>query len=432
MSFRLLMVVTLLVAVVGCQKSTANVQHPDRSFSPELKNIRRLSSDRYSTNLTVHKNAEQWFSANELPTIVTLTDLMQQGNPYSRGEAANQLALMISPGLRSLHFQKHYYGQPLHHGLDLPEGRPVKHQQAELARTSAIKSLDYAYLRIAISDREINPSYSDWVRLTSSVCECLAEVGDMSTADHLVELLKQQNAPRPITPLISSIEKIHGLPPSCQPIFLCGNSTPAEREATSKRALLESSTAARQLIAWHERNRLLSPEERMEVVVEDWVTHLEQPLGQDVYYSFEHIWVWPNYASLIRLGKDAVPHLKKHQAETNDDQLKAKIALAIAAITGEEDKQMIAQLLAGGVRDQSMACEIIVVTGNENWNKELDAMQTTLSSPTLKASNTLTIVLGKQALPYLKHAKFGGASVENAIRELEKWDDQDDQTKQPN
>ena len=53
-------------------------------------------------------------------------------------------------------------------------------------------------------------------------------------------------------------------------------------------------------------------------------------------------------------------------------------------------------------------------------------MQTTLSSPSSKASMTLIVVLGKQALPFLKRTKSEEFVVQNAILELEKWDDPDD------
>ena len=72
-------------------------------------------------------------------------------------------------------------------------------------------------------------------------------------------------------------------------------------------------------------------------------------------------------AGVIRLGEPAVPLLRKLAEETPDNGVRAGAYIAIAAITGHVDADMVAQLLDGDTEEVVIAAAMIEGAGSGAW-----------------------------------------------------------------
>ena len=75
-----------------------------------------------------------------------------------------------------------------------------------------------------------------------------------------------------------------------------------------------------------------------------------------------------------RLGKAAIPSLEQRKNRAPDLKARALFELALAAIRGAVDEDLVRQLFAGTSEEKLLAVEIVVAGGSRKWKRELQAM----------------------------------------------------------
>ena len=269
---------------------------------------------------------------------------------------------------------------------------------------------------------------------TRSLCECLAETGDQTTANELARLLPSVPNEHFLDDLLYCLEMIYGLPPTRIRQGMCGNSSAEEAARFNSAERLSRGVAREKLLAWHAAHSRKSRDAQLDAVLEAWRPSLAEFAGSQrgsglPYSTPAHLFV-----PLWRIGPELVPAIERRQQTAIDLAELGALEFLKAFLTADCNPKLVAELLAGDLPQQRLACQIIGVAGRRDWTSRLDALQRhklrdanpgdfyDVQALTESATAALWLTLNIEALPLLRKARHDGFSnrhVESLINEYE-------------
>ena len=214
--------------------------------------------------------------------------------------------------------------------------------------------------------------WSNWYQAQ----QLLLALGDRSIADEIAHMLAAATDRRGIDPLLEQLAAIHGLPSFfTQPSF-CGHSTAKEIAAAHARLDPKRHEARAKLLAWHTAYHHQPSPQRLAAVLEAWRPELAEFGDAKNAYpmrgSFSSF--GPPFRRLLGLGPELVPILEARQQATNDVTERGALEFVRAYLLGECDAMLVDELFAGDLKQQTLACRIVGVSGRHNWTDQLDAI----------------------------------------------------------
>jgi hypothetical protein len=128
---------------------------------------------------------------------------------------------------------------------------------------------------------------------------------------------------------------------------------------------------------------------------------------------------------LARLGDAAMPGIRKQQGRETTLKGRAFFEVVAATISGRVDDKLVRELIdAKNLGDQnlhSVACEIIALSGSQDYQKELEAMLGDPRYSGLDVAHALAIVHRHAALPVLRKQPKSNYVAACSVKELESW-----------
>ncbi len=206
----------------------------------------------------------------------------------------------------------------------------------------------------------------------SAALQCLQVTGDRQSADALVRLLPGHSGGRLGEEVLATIEVLYGIPKTYERFGICGNSTREEIEEFQKQEARRQKAAIDDLVNWLEDHAQDTDEEFADAVVARWSEVLVHIATNAQGYVLDADRTpAPRIASLLNLGEPVVPALRRRQQNVQEWPERAMLEFAIAFITGKCDHELVDELLTGHFDQRRMACSIIAVTGQSNWDDQL-------------------------------------------------------------
>lgn len=293
-----------------------------------------------------------------------------------------ELREIYSPELRpqveklagSSNEQLAHFGAGILKDLDLQlDPLPVEDDpQPALARPE--KPVDELLSTLRESLADLKRDSSDPQALSNLVesCQQLGAHGRSEAAGPLAQLLRKA----PDHYLMEAIEGAFGLPPSYQPLGVCGNSSREELEASAAEGRRRLAVGRQKLLKWIDGNADKSEPEQLQAVLAAWHPTLMRLTGPDAHTRYSSSNRDPARAlgPLLRHGLKLVPPLRLAQAKTPQLSEQGMLEYVVASVSGECDVALVDQLLDGNMHQQIVACQIISVakqTDRENWQPTL-------------------------------------------------------------
>lgn len=207
-------------------------------------------------------------------------------------------------------------------------------------------------------------------------CQQLWDNGPSEAAGSLAQLLREAPNVHHTHYLMEAVEGAFGLPPSYQPLFVCGNSSREELEASAAEGRRRLAAGRQKLLKWIDDNADKSEPEQLQAVLAAWHPTLMRLTGPDAHTRYSSINRDPARAlgPLLRHGLKLVPPLRLAQAKTLQLSEQGMLEYVVASVSGECDVALVDRLLDGDMHQQIVACQIISVakqTDRENWQPTL-------------------------------------------------------------
>lgn len=259
-------------------------------------------------------------------------------------------------------------------------------------------------------------------RVNSDIYQLWNLTADQQTIDRLVEKLREATTPGEAEWLECSLRACIGLPDDgCQfpPFCVVGRDN-----AQHEREVLESRT---RILAWYDQWAALSQSARQDAVVAMWLDELVNPKlrPEDVFAAGQ----LGRLQNLLGRGTVLLPTIDAAQQHTADLSLRGSLEFVKVFWTGELNEQLVTELLAGDEHQQSIACDIIAVTGSTSWKTELNELLNSQKFANSKrpwipvvekAASALVVCHGRDSLPLITAAKsVNRHTVQRAIQHLE-------------
>ncbi len=236
--------------------------------------------------------------------------------------------------------------------------------------------------------------------------DLLSLVADEVVIEELIGRLKSSKEWSHSADLIIALQTCLGLPDEFSRGGMCGNSSAAERRQFAVSEEKRTKEATSKLLDRMGRWKGLPDDQRLDMVLQAWRPVFDQKYADGSYHWEEQIRRCQN---LLRRGRAMIPAINAAQATTTSLQHRAGLEFAKAFWTGECDRSLIEELLRSGPTPRMLACDIIAATQDPSWKEELVDLigQQIAGDPEtahleIKASETLVICLGVEALPLLK------------------------------
>ena len=267
-----------------------------------------------------------------------------------------------------------------------------------------------------------------------SLCECLVETGDQTTANELARLLPGVPNDYPLDELLYSLEMIYGLPPTYQRRGTCGNSSAEEVARFKAGESVRRGVAREKLLAWHAAHSAKPREAQLDAVLEAWrpqfALFTSSKRGSGLSYATPaHL-----FTPLWRVGPELVPAIDRRQQTATDLAERGALEFLKAFLTADCDSELVEELLVGDLPQQRLACQIIGVSGRRDWTPRMDTLQRKklrdvdpgdfydVEALTESATAALWLTLNTEALPLLRKARQDGFSNHHVESLLSKHD----------
>ena len=386
---------------------------------PLKENISKL----LSPVMAERRAGEAWLADQGSKTITDLIARVETGDWQQQSEAVHTLALLVSPWKRGVETGKRHHGQIELFRPNRPTGRPVNHPQALRLRTVLIDTLTKTLQKIdrdPVTEKDYT-TYSNLGSVIFSSTAALAEVADDETAKAIRGLLEKEKDPTLGLSLMHCLETIYGLPAYFHMHGLCGVGLTPEIIRKHKEGEAKAFEAKKkELLEWLDKHGKQSAAERADAAIAVWV---ERSTENPMYYvsrgNGSPILV------LARLGDAAMPGIRKQQGRETTLKGRAFFEVVAATISGRVDDKLVRELIdAKNLRDQNLhpvACEIIALSGSQDYRKELEAMLGDPRYSGLDVAQTLAIVHRHAALPVLCKQPKSNYTAECSVKELESW-----------
>jgi hypothetical protein len=392
---------------------------PLQGAKPLQENISKLVSP-----VTAERRVgEAWLTDHGSKSITDLTAQVEKGDWKQQSEAMRTLTLLISPWQRGVETGKRHHGQIELFRPNRPTGRPVGHPQAPQLRKVLIDTPTKALQKI---DREPATAkdyttYSNLGAVIQASTAALAEVADDETAKAIRGLLEKEKDPTLGLSLMHCLEAIYGLPAYFHMHGLCGVGLTPEIIRQHKEGEAKAFEAKKkELLEWLDKHGKQPAAERVDAAIAVWV----ERSSENPTYLVSRGDGLP-ILTLARLGDAAVPGLRKQQGRETTLKGRAFFEVVAATITGKVDNKLVRELIdVKNLNDQNLhqvACEIIALSGSQDYQKELEAMLGDPRYSGLDVAQTLAIVHRHAALPVLRKQPKSNYIAECAVKELESW-----------
>lgn len=392
---------------------------PLQGAEPLKENIAKLVSP-----VTSERRAgEVWLADQGSKAIADLIAQAETGGWQQQAEAVRSLTLLVSPWQRGVETGKRHHGQIELFRPQRPTGRPVDHPQAPRLRKVLIDTLTKTLQTIdrdPVTEKDYS-TYSNLGAVIFAISTALAEVADDEAAKALRGLLEQENDPTLGLSLMHCLETIYGLPAFSQMHGVCGVGLTAEmirkhREDQAK----EFAAQKRKLLEWLDKHAKQPAAERVDAAIAAWAElSTETPIYLVTRGNGSPILV------LARLGDAAIPGLRKQQGRATTLRGRAFWEVVAATITGKVDDKLVRELIdVKNLSDQylhQVACEIIALSGSQDYQKEFESMLGNPRYSGLDVAHALAIAHRRAALPVLRKQPKSNYVAECSVKELESW-----------
>ena len=255
-----------------------------------------------------------------------------------------------------------------------------------------------------------------------SLCECLVETGDQTTANELARLLPGVPNDYPLDELLYSLEMIYGLPPTYQRRGTCGNSSAEEVARFKAGESVRRGVAREKLLAWHAAHSAKPRDAQLDAVLEAWRPQLAELKSSQRNSGLSYSTPAHLFTRLWRIGPELVPAIDRRQQTATDVAERGALEFLKAFLTADCNPKLVEELLAGDLPQQRLACQIIGVSGRRDWTPRLDTLQRhklrdakpgdfyDVEALTESATAALWLTLDTEALPLLRKARQDGFS----------------------
>ena len=386
----------------GILPSTAQAQHiPGQDLSDLVEQLVTDDNElRKTAETEAKKNGEQIVGQ-------LIRKAERSRNPREFVTNIYRSGLVISPWLRGKERSARFVQYMSFIEPGFPVDRPVNHPVA-----LRLRELLMSHIGSAADQREIRIA-----------CEILAEVADDKTIDWSFSVLEKIREPNVGEPLVTLIDSRLGLRPTFRSLGICGNSTPAqfeEFEASERKRFIESVSQLKK--TWGEI-RPLPKADRHKFLIDHWRNYIV-PNQESYSGSFIHSQerLFQELEPLIRQGKPILAAIKDQQRLEPKLETKAVWEVVLATISGEENKELVSELLdQKGDPYWELACEIILGARSVNWLDELEELQQMKYFDNGIASEIAAAIHRDAAIPSLNKAleyRSGNYHAEYSIKEL--------------
>lgn len=204
--------------------------------------------------------------------------------------------------------------------------------------------------------------------------QCLQQIGDRKTGDSLVKLIAQHQGGRLGDPVLTTIEQSYGIPSTYERHGICGNSSSEEIASFARNEAKRQAAAIDELLAWQQDHVNDSDEDFYDAVVLRWSEMLIH-FAKTPNRTFDSDRTpAPQLAHLLGLGKPVVPALERRKKTATGWHEIAMLDFCVAFLTGECDRDLVTELLAGDLSQQRVACFIIAASADPTWNDRIAAL----------------------------------------------------------
>ena len=358
------------------------------------------SDDRDIGTAVMAESGDQWFE-------VVLESCHRQTG-YARREAVRHLVNMVA--WHAPKAPRTISGYPIfiRQANDITGSFPAEHPQGVEIRHFALQLLE-------------EPT------MERDATEILALVADEATIDELTRRLTASTNWTHAADLIVCLQACLGLPADFERGGMCGNSSAAEFRQFAASEELRTKEAQQKLLAWLRDWKAAAPAQRLDAVVTAWQPHME---GKYRDYGFLFEDQLQRYRNLLRRGSVLLPAVEAAQTGAADIRRRGVLEFAKAYWTGRCDHELVEQLLRGDRQQQMLACDIIAAAQDSAWKNQLASLLTASRSSKsdefldsnhleIKATETLVICHGIQALPLLETSRAAGRGNNVAQRAFE-------------
>jgi sugar lactone lactonase YvrE len=286
-----------------------------------------------------------------------------------------------------------------------PAERPFRDPAAPAVRRVALDVLTRVIRApLAYADRE-----SD---VFSAVLALVVEVADDAAARTLDSLIST-GLGYGADAIMNTIASIHGFPQRWTGDFLIDTVNPDEIKRFNAEEAVKRSARVVAFRSWHSRVLLSDRATRLRTAMREWEPYLEWGSLKSTRFTSELVGV-------IRMGQEAVPLLRKLAERTPDNDVRAGAYIALAAITGQVDADMVAQLLDGDDEEVAIGAAIIEGAGSRAWREKLIEILDRAEPAQDVAAHALAVCHLRDALaPLQRHAFPNDTSMSRyAVREL--------------
>lgn len=254
------------------------------------------------------------------------------------------------------------------------------HVEADLRSThlKPEKPIDELLSTLQLSLATLKQDSSDRQALLNVIqsCQHLGTHGPGKAARPLAQLLRGAPESPGTHYLIEAVEGAFGLPPSYQPIGVCGNSSSEELAASAAEGKRRLVAGRQKLLKWIDKNADKTEEDQLLAVLAAWQPTLTRLTGPEAHTRYSIFYREPARAlkPLLRHGPNLVPVVRLAQTKTQQLSEQGMLEYVAANVSGECDIELIDQLLDGGMHQQIVACQVISVarqTDREHWQPRL-------------------------------------------------------------
>lgn len=335
------------------------------------------------------------------PLIPMLINELQSDSFSSAGSAAELLTIGVSPFQRGIKIRQSHRGLINNYNLMRPVQRPVDHPRAEAIREAVLKL--------------IRPRYNGGVANRTVELRCLlpllSEVADDSAAREIASWLQLEEDPHECIFLFRALETIHGLPQHFALPGRCGLMSADEATENARRDKVLCDSEKKRMFTWLNANAERSQSERLANALALW-----EPRLQPERFNYSER-MSEEFNPLIRQGAALIPVIRKRQAQEKSLFVRGQLEVIGASILGEEDKELVRDLIRGSFAERLVALNIVLASGSKAWLQELEDLLRFRGELSENASIVLASCHGKDAIPLLKTARSGNAI--HLLKELE-------------
>lgn len=282
---------------------------------------------------------------------------LQGSEAVRQVRAARCLRILLSPWARS-EFEGTRYGRYTRiQRMRRPSERPLSDPSAPIVRKTALELFTRLVRAKPLTPRDREDD------VFSATLELVAEVGDDETARALESLI----GPRSIgvDAIMNAIARIHGFPERWSGGFLDDNPGGPEELARFEAAeAVKRQARVTEFHAWHANILRMTQSARLRAALRQWEAHLQWGAESSSRFADE-------LTGVIRLGQPVVPLLRELAEHTPDNNTRAGAYIAIAAITGQVDFDMVSQLLDGDNEEVSIGAAMIEGSGSRAFREKL-------------------------------------------------------------